>query len=394
MTEVVVRKSSEESAMDLSVKCGMITFHRTSSSDDTVDRDEIDDSENAFLQIQLRKRPLEETELESKSSSPGCEPMRRDWYRAVARRSESDNDSRFSSSYSPLQQNASTNGLTARNRRHSPLEDTLTIQQNGSPDEDVVAFMQNQQQQQRATYMSVEYVEMQGLNGEGMTINDDFTTSQQQHPSQPDSSVQYPECVSFGYHPFSETVYGNGVSVSSAPAVSTRAPARHPPSNIQALVATDPRGVSGCYPVAVRPSTVFNPRKRFLTEIRKAAAAAGQTIASPPSSEPSGTFVPLPTAEVPTPSSSEERRCYAAASRGGGSSCFQEKDEAYWERRRKNNEAAKRSRDIRRQKEEQVAARAASLSAENVQLRAQIEVLKTQLALIQSMVINNANRSA
>lgn len=403
MTQVAVRKS-EDSAMDLSVKCGMITFHRTSSGDETFDRDETDDSDNAFLQIQLRKRHLERADVEPNPSPPSCEQTRRHWYRAVACRPDSDTDSRFSASYSPLQSGASANGLTARNRRQSPLEDTLARQQTGCPGEEAEAFLQTQHR--RTAYVPVEYVpQMQGLNGVGMARNDDdFTTSQlqQQRPTQSDSSIQYPEFVSFGYHPFAETVYGNGVAASTPPgcAASTRGPSRLPPPGVQGLAADAARGVNGCCPVSVRPSTVFNPRKRFLTEIRAAAAAGEATAASPPSSEPGGAFASLPTAEVVAiPSSSEERRCYAAASRAGSaggssSSCYQEKDEAYWERRRKNNEAAKRSRDIRRQKEEQVAARAASLSAENVQLRAQIEVLKTQLALIQSMVISNAHRSA
>ncbi|KAL3874894.1 hypothetical protein ACJMK2_037848 [Sinanodonta woodiana] len=64
------------------------------------------------------------------------------------------------------------------------------------------------------------------------------------------------------------------------------------------------------------------------------------------------------------------------------------KDDAYWERRRKNNEAAKRSRDTRRQKEEEIALRAVYLQEENMQLRAQVAVLKNETAKLQFMLYN------
>lgn len=55
------------------------------------------------------------------------------------------------------------------------------------------------------------------------------------------------------------------------------------------------------------------------------------------------------------------------------------KDEKYWERRKKNNQAAKRSRDLKRQKEINVKERAASLEAENKQLRDEVKKLKDYL---------------
>uniref|UniRef100_A0AAF5Q0Z1 BZIP domain-containing protein n=1 Tax=Wuchereria bancrofti TaxID=6293 RepID=A0AAF5Q0Z1_WUCBA len=64
------------------------------------------------------------------------------------------------------------------------------------------------------------------------------------------------------------------------------------------------------------------------------------------------------------------------------------KDEAYYERRRKNNDAAKRSRDARRQKEEAVAARAAFLEQENIQLRSQVVLLKNETAKLQLMLFS------
>lgn len=66
----------------------------------------------------------------------------------------------------------------------------------------------------------------------------------------------------------------------------------------------------------------------------------------------------------------------------------EKKDDAYWERRRKNNEAAKRSRDARRQKEEEIALRAATLEQENFKLRAQVAVLKSELARLHYMLYN------
>ena len=67
------------------------------------------------------------------------------------------------------------------------------------------------------------------------------------------------------------------------------------------------------------------------------------------------------------------------------------KDEAYWERRRKNNEAAKRSRDTRKQKEEETAHKARSLAQENISLKAEINILRTQLCNMQSMLFYRSN---
>jgi len=61
---------------------------------------------------------------------------------------------------------------------------------------------------------------------------------------------------------------------------------------------------------------------------------------------------------------------------------------AYVERRRKNNEAAKRSRDARRLKEQQTALRAAALEQENVQLRAELAVLRNQAAKLHCLLYN------
>ena len=62
---------------------------------------------------------------------------------------------------------------------------------------------------------------------------------------------------------------------------------------------------------------------------------------------------------------------------------------SYWDRRRKNNEAAKRSRDARRMKEEEIAVRARLLEQENLKLRAQVSVLKTETAKLHYMLFNS-----
>jgi len=63
-------------------------------------------------------------------------------------------------------------------------------------------------------------------------------------------------------------------------------------------------------------------------------------------------------------------------------------DATYFERRRKNNEAAKRSRDARRLKETQTALRAAALERENVQLRAELALLRNQAAKLHCLLYN------
>ncbi|XP_072031292.1 LOW QUALITY PROTEIN: uncharacterized protein [Amphiura filiformis] len=66
----------------------------------------------------------------------------------------------------------------------------------------------------------------------------------------------------------------------------------------------------------------------------------------------------------------------------------EKKDGAYWERRRKNNDAAKRSRDARRAKEEEIALRAVFLEQDNMKLRAEVSILKSELARLHYMVYN------
>ena len=61
-------------------------------------------------------------------------------------------------------------------------------------------------------------------------------------------------------------------------------------------------------------------------------------------------------------------------------------DPTYAERRRKNNEAARRSRDARRMKERETCLRAALLQQENVRLRAEMTVLKTEIARLHCLL--------
>ena len=67
----------------------------------------------------------------------------------------------------------------------------------------------------------------------------------------------------------------------------------------------------------------------------------------------------------------------------------EKKDSAYWERRRKNNDAAKRSRDARRMKEEEIALRAVFLEQDNMKLRAEVSILKSELARLHYMFYNH-----
>ncbi|XP_067943147.1 protein giant-like [Watersipora subatra] len=70
-------------------------------------------------------------------------------------------------------------------------------------------------------------------------------------------------------------------------------------------------------------------------------------------------------------------------------SLTEKKDDGYWDRRRKNNEAAKRSRDAKRMKEVHIAQKAEFLERENVELKAQISLLKGESANLQFLLFNN-----
>ena len=65
------------------------------------------------------------------------------------------------------------------------------------------------------------------------------------------------------------------------------------------------------------------------------------------------------------------------------------KDATYWEKRKKNNESAKRSRDARRMKEEQIAMRVVYLEQENLQLRTEVSLLKSEIEKLRCMLYNS-----
>ncbi|XP_062616735.1 hepatic leukemia factor-like [Saccostrea cucullata] len=65
-----------------------------------------------------------------------------------------------------------------------------------------------------------------------------------------------------------------------------------------------------------------------------------------------------------------------------------QKDEMYWEKRQKNNESAKRSREARRMKEEQIALRVVFLEQENLQLRTEVSLLKSEIEKLRCMLYN------
>lgn len=151
----------------------------------------------------------------------------------------------------------------------------------------------------------------------------------------------------------------------------------------------------------IKSSYLIPPRKRFLANIRRHNSDIYNVVndqssdvsqSSPPTQSDEATWKQngprrdemMNDAFTSNGSSLEEKR---PMNRSGGL----EKDEAYWERRRKNNEAAKRSRDIRRIKEEEIANKAVLLANENVQLRAQIAILRGELTSLQQLMIYNNN---
>ena len=65
------------------------------------------------------------------------------------------------------------------------------------------------------------------------------------------------------------------------------------------------------------------------------------------------------------------------------------KDNTYWEKRRKNNESAKRSRDVRRSKEEHISIRVIYLEQENLQLRTELALLRSETEKLRAMLYAN-----
>jgi len=71
----------------------------------------------------------------------------------------------------------------------------------------------------------------------------------------------------------------------------------------------------------------------------------------------------------------------------------EQKDSQYWDKRRKNNESAKRSRDIRRSKEEHISIRVIYLEQENLQLRTECALLRSETEKLRSMLYSTNNNN-
>lgn len=67
----------------------------------------------------------------------------------------------------------------------------------------------------------------------------------------------------------------------------------------------------------------------------------------------------------------------------------QQKNALYWEKRRKNNESAKRSREARRMKEEQIALRVVYLEQENLALKTELHMLKTEVGKVRHILYSS-----
>lgn len=67
------------------------------------------------------------------------------------------------------------------------------------------------------------------------------------------------------------------------------------------------------------------------------------------------------------------------------------KDMTYWEKRRKNNESAKRSRDMRRMKEEHISVRVIYLEQDNLQLRTENALLRSEVEKLRAMMYSTQN---
>jgi len=141
---------------------------------------------------------------------------------------------------------------------------------------------------------------------------------------------------------------------------------------------------------------------RFLVPFPFSSPAAATGSAPMSSSVLPLNFYPLsfPTMAPPPPEAAGFQGAAAAASAssspvagGSRSPDVKVKDEGghvtdptYAERRRKNNEAARRSRDARRMKERETCLRAALLQQENVRLRAEMAVLKTEITRLHCLL--------
>ena len=67
------------------------------------------------------------------------------------------------------------------------------------------------------------------------------------------------------------------------------------------------------------------------------------------------------------------------------------KDDAYWERRKRNNESAKRSRELRRYKEQQTTMRVIYLEQDNLKLKTEVDMLRTELEKLREILFTRNN---
>lgn len=66
------------------------------------------------------------------------------------------------------------------------------------------------------------------------------------------------------------------------------------------------------------------------------------------------------------------------------------KDDAYWERRKRNNESAKRSREMRRMKEQQTTMRVIYLEQDNLRLKTEVDMLRTELEKVREILYSRS----
>jgi len=62
------------------------------------------------------------------------------------------------------------------------------------------------------------------------------------------------------------------------------------------------------------------------------------------------------------------------------------KDDSYWERRKRNNESAKRSREMKRLKEQQTTMKVIYLEQENLRLKTEVGMLRSELEKFRSIL--------
>ncbi|KAL3208642.1 hypothetical protein MRX96_038967 [Rhipicephalus microplus] len=147
-----------------------------------------------------------------------------------------------------------------------------------------------------------------------------------------------------------------------------------------------------CRGVRAATATTFTMAESDVSDDSPVAALDMSLAASRPSPSP-------PLSQSPTPSSSlllasSAAAAMSVASLTGGAHPKKSpqpipaecKDEAYWERRKRNNESAKRSRELRRIKEQQTALRVLYLEQENLQLRTELTMLRSEVDKLRQLL--------